>query len=212
MLPPSWKTCVPRERATPRLAVGGGALGEDGGHRRERQHVVHHRRPAEEALDGGQRRLGAGEAPIAFEALEHRGLLAADVRAGTDPDLEVETGVTPDPPVLLGDGDGRPHRRHGGRILRADVDVALRGTDGEGRDGHAFDEQEGIAFHEHAVGVRAAESPSSALQQTNFCSLGRLEDGLPLDARREPGAAPAAQTGLGHLGDDVRRLHAPCTA
>ena len=37
-----------------------------------------------------QRRLGAHLAALAFEALEQRGLLAADVGAGADPHLEVE--------------------------------------------------------------------------------------------------------------------------
>ena len=38
----------------------------------------------------GQRRLGAHQAALAFEALEQRGLLAADIGAGADADLEVE--------------------------------------------------------------------------------------------------------------------------
>ena len=47
------------------------------------------------------------------------------------------------------------------------------------------------------------ESPSSKLQATNFRSDGRLEDGLPLDAGREAGAAAAAQSGVGDLLDDL---------
>ncbi len=37
-----------------------------------------------------QRRLGAHEAAAAFEALEQRGLLAANVSAGADPHFEIE--------------------------------------------------------------------------------------------------------------------------
>ncbi len=42
------------------------------------------------------------------------------------------------------------------RIFGADVDVAAGGADGESGDGHAFDQDERIAFHDHAVGVGAA--------------------------------------------------------
>jgi hypothetical protein len=39
----------------------------------------------------GQRRLGADDAAAAFQALQQRGLLAADIGAGADADLEIET-------------------------------------------------------------------------------------------------------------------------
>ena len=42
------------------------------------------------------------------------------------------------------------------RIFGANVDVAAGGADGESGDGHAFDQHEGIAFHDHAIGVGAA--------------------------------------------------------
>src|SRR5690606_30477459 len=44
------------------------------------------------------------------------------------------------------------------RILRAQIDIALRRPDGYARDRHALDEQEGIAFHQHAI----CESPRIA--------------------------------------------------
>ena len=37
-----------------------------------------------------QRRLGADDAAAALEALQQRGLLAADIGAGADADLEIE--------------------------------------------------------------------------------------------------------------------------
>ena len=47
------------------------------------------------------------------------------------------------------------------------------------------------------------ESPSSKLQATNFRSEARLQDGLPLDAGREAGAAAAAEPGVGDLLDHL---------
>src|SRR5215831_18132353 len=68
----------------PRAAV------EDDRDRGQGDHVVDHGRLAEQPGDRGQRRLGAHHAALALEAVEHRGLLAADVRAGAAPDVELE--------------------------------------------------------------------------------------------------------------------------
>jgi hypothetical protein len=40
-------------------------------------------------------------------------------------------------------------------IFGADIDVAVSGADGDACNGHALDEDEGIAFHDHAVGEGA---------------------------------------------------------
>ena len=63
--------------------------------RRQRLDVVDDRRLRVEAFDRGERRLEARHAALAFERLEQRGLLAADVRAGAavHDDLEVEAGT-----------------------------------------------------------------------------------------------------------------------
>jgi len=42
------------------------------------------------------------------------------------------------------------------RIFRADVDVALGRADGDARDRHAFDHDEGVALHDHAIGEGTA--------------------------------------------------------
>ena len=44
-------------------------------------------------FDGGQRRLGAHDAAPALDALHQRRLLAADVGAGADADVEAEREV-----------------------------------------------------------------------------------------------------------------------
>ena len=92
------------------------------------------------------------------------------------------------------------------RVFGPDVDVALRGSTGDGRDRHAFDQAERIAFHEHAVGEGAAVA---FIGVAGDVFLGALEivHRLPLDAGREAGAATAAKAGRRHFGDDVDRLH-----
>ena len=66
------------------------AVGQDHRHGARDSTLLTTRRPAEQALDRGHRRLGAHHAALALEAVEHRGLLAADVGAGAHPHVEVE--------------------------------------------------------------------------------------------------------------------------
>ena len=51
--------------------------------------------------------------------------------------------------------DGDLHRLDRVGIFGADIDVAIGGADGDAGDGHALDQYEGIAFHDHAVGEGA---------------------------------------------------------
>ena len=55
---------------------------------------------------------------------------------------------------LPGLGNGFAHVVNGARILGADVDIALAGTDRQGGQRHAFDQRIGVAFQQHAVGER----------------------------------------------------------
>ena len=124
-------------------------------------HVVDDGRLAEQALVRGQRRLGAHHAALAFEAVEQRGLLAADIGAGAEPHLEVEgmcraEHAAPSMPARRATRIASFMVAVGVRIFGADVDVALGGADGDAGDRHALDQHEGIAFHDHAVGEGAA--------------------------------------------------------
>ncbi len=92
-------------------------------------------------------------------------------------------------------------------IFGPDVDVALRGTAGDGCDRHAFDQAEGIAFHQHAVGEGAAVALVGVAGDVLFWSALRIVNRLPLDAGREAGAAAAAKARGRDLGYDVDRLH-----
>ncbi len=80
-------------------------------------------------------------------------------------------------------------------IFRADIDVALGRADREARDGHALDQQEGVTFHDHAVGEGAAVALVGVADDV-FAAGRRVGDGLPLDAGRKACAAAAAQAGL----------------
>ena len=77
--------------AAAELGVFQGAVSDDAGHRRERNDVVDQCRRAEQALDGGQRRLGSHDASFTLQALEHRGFLAANIRARADVKFDVES-------------------------------------------------------------------------------------------------------------------------
>ena len=90
MLPASWKTWVPRDRPMPEFLVRLRSARHDGGHGRQRQHVVDDGGLAEESLERGQRRLGAHDGALALKTFEHRGFFTADVRTSADADEQVE--------------------------------------------------------------------------------------------------------------------------
>src|SRR5690606_16842211 len=143
------------------VAVEGGALLHDDRHGGEREHVVDYGRLAEQTLVRGQRRLRADFTAFAFEAVEQRGFLAADVSPRPRADFHVKGEVRAR--HVRTEKAAAPRRLdrivHDGdrvRIFRADVDVALGRADGDAGDGHALDEHEGIALHDHAVGEGAA--------------------------------------------------------
>jgi hypothetical protein len=106
-------------------------------------------------------RLGPHHAALTLEAFQHRGFLAADVGPAAHPHVQVEVqrrakDAVAEPPSPLGDFDGSSHCGDGIGVFGPDVDVALGGADGVGRDRHALDEQERIALHHHPVGEGAA--------------------------------------------------------
>ncbi len=158
----------------------------------------------------GQGRLGADNAAAAFEALQQRGFLAADIGAGADADFEIE--------AVTGAADARaeiagPLRRRYGcvhglnsvRIFRADVDVALGGADRDARDRHALDHDKRVAFHDHAVGESAAVAFVGITDDVFPLGAG-LRHGLPFDPGRKTGAATAAQSGSRDIGEDGVRI------
>ena len=113
---------------------------------------------------------------------------AADVRA------EIATRV--------GGVDGRRERAMRVRIFHPQIDVALRRADGDAGNRHPFDEDEGVALHQHAVGERARVAFVRVAGDV-FLAGRLVHHRLPLDAGRKRRAAAAAQAGVGHFLDDV---------
>ncbi len=200
------------------VGIGLGPFGEHEGHCRERQHVVDDRRPPEQPDVRRQRRLGPDDPALALEAVEERGLLAADVGPRAHPYLEPErpsraADVAAEPSGVLGQRDRRLERPDRMGILRAAVDVAPRRAHRDAGDGHALDEHEGIALHDHAVGEGAAVALVGVADDV-LLRPGSVGHRLPLDPGREAGAAAAAQPRGRHLGDDRLRpdLQGPARA
>ena len=110
--------------------------------------------------------------------------------------------------VALGEEDGTLHGAHRVGILRADIDVALGRPDGEARDGHAFDQQEGIALHDHTVGI-GARIAFVGVADDVLPVGGCIGHGFPLDAGGEARAAATAQARLDHRLDGRRLTDAP---
>ena len=142
------------------VLIEGGAVVDDHRHAGEGEHVVDDRRLAEQAFQGRERRLRADHAALAFQALQQRSFLAADIGAGSGAHFHVVIvgrvgDAAAEHAALPRFADGDFHRLDSMRIFGADIDVAIGGTDCDSGDGHAFDQNEGITFHDHAVGEGA---------------------------------------------------------
>ena len=174
--------------------------------------VVDDGRTRVEPGHGRERRLQAGLAATALERVEERGLLAADVGAGTGVhgDLEVEPGAEDvlaevarrirlldrleQPPVDVDD-------------LAAQVDEGVVAADGERGDGHALDEEVRRGHHQRDVLAGARLGLVGVDDEVARAAVRRRQE-RPLQAGGEAGAATAAQTGvLGHV-DELGLGHA----
>ena len=168
------------------------------------QHIVDDGRLAEQAFERRDRRLRPHHAALAFEAFEHGGLFAANIGAGAGAHGEREAlarvlDVVAEPAARRRRiGDRLLHLGDGMGIFGADIDEALRRAGRDAGDGHAFDQREGIAFHQHAVGEGAAVAFIGIAADIFLIGLGVVHR-LPFDAGREAGAAAAAQAGLGDV-------------
>src|SRR6185312_4737969 len=176
--------------------------------------VVDDGRLAPDALDRGERRLQARPAALALERVEERRLLAADVRAGAAVDGEVELPAGPARVVEgltevaggVGFVDGALEHLVLADHLAANVDVRVLAAERVRRDEDAFDERVRIPVEELAVLAGAGLGLVGVDDEVG--GLGVLRDEAPLEARREAGAAAAAEVRLLDLVDDGGGRHA----
>ena len=136
------------------------AAEHDERHVGQRLDVVDDGRLPEQADLDRERRLVARLAALALDRFEERGLLAADVGAGTAPQLDVEgeagaQDVRTEETRLAGASDRVGDPSLGVGVLAADVEVALARAGGEGRDRHRLDSGERVALEEDPVLERA---------------------------------------------------------
>src|SRR5262249_15223887 len=123
---------------------------------RDRFDVVHGRRAAVEPGAGRERRLKPRHTLLALEALEQRGLLAADIRAGSAMDMDLELPARAASIVADQAGLARLADRFD-QVLRlvvelaADVDVGGVRAHGEARDQTALDQQMRVVAQDVAI-------------------------------------------------------------
>ena len=176
----------------------------------ERLDVVHRGRAVVQPFDRGKRRLDPGLGALPLERFDERGFFAGFVGAGAamDEDVAVEAAavnVLPQMPGPIRLGQRALERLLHVQELAANVDVGDRRANRIAADGAPFDQQVRVALHQHVVLERAGLALVGVAG--DVLRLGRvLEDELPLQARREAGAAAAAQARRLHLLDDVVRL------
>ncbi len=119
------------------------------------------------------------------------------VPAGTHSRLEIESfpaarDIFSKVTFFVSDGDGALELPKRVGIFGAEVDETARGADGESGNRHAFNEDERIALHDHAVGVRAAIAFVRVANDI-FLVRRRIQNRFPLDAGRESRASASAE-------------------
>ncbi len=204
-----------RQRASrtphPKVFIECGAALEDYRHGGERDYVVHDRRLSKQTGDRRNRRLVAHHPALALETLEHRGLLAADVGAGAEPHFEIEGvcaagDLLAQVAALVGCGDRLVQRAQCVRIFRAQVDIALGRARAYRGDRHAFEQDERVALHDHAVGESAGITLVRVADDVFLARRGLLRR-APFDPRGKACATAPAQSRLGNFFDDFLRRH-----
>src|SRR5690606_11849591 len=185
----------------------GGAAAQDGRDDRDGLDVVDRGRPAVHADRGRKRRLEARLAHLAFEALEQRGLLAADVGAGTpvQTDLEVvarAAGVAADQARVVRLVDRRLQDLRLAHVFAADVDVAVGRAHADAGEQAALDQLVRIVAHDLPVLAGAGLALVGVDHEVDRAAVGLLGHERHLEPGREAGAAAPAQPRLLDLLDD----------
>jgi hypothetical protein len=185
----------------------GRAAAQNGRRDRDRLDVVHRGRAAIETGARRERRLQPRHALLALEALEQRGLLAADIGTGAAMDVEVEVparaaGILAQKARVVGLFDRLD------QVLRliiefaAHIDVAGMGAHREARDQAALDQQVRIVTHDVAILAGAGLRLVGIHDEIVRPVLHFLGHEGPLHAGREACATAAAQARFLHLVDD----------
>ena len=170
----------------------------DGGHGAQRDDVVDQRGAPEEPRHRRHRRLRPHLAALAFQALEQRRLLAADVRPGANEELD---GEALQQAHRAGGGDGSLEGLGGERIFRAQVHDAGVRPRRPGGDEHPLDQAEWVALHDEPVGEGAGVA-LVGVHHDVLLRRWRLPHGAPLDVGGEAGAAAPAQAARLDVGQE----------
>ncbi len=169
--------------------------------------VVDDGRSAVKADDGGEGRLDAGDAALAFERFHEGGLFADLVGAGAGlgDDVEVDAFLAEDvlaeDALCVGSGDGLLDDFEQVAVFATQVDEAHLGADGESGDHGALDDGVRV-FKEDDVVFAGAGLGLVAVDQDVLGLFALLGDEGPLEAGGEAGAAAAAEAGGFHGVDD----------
>ena len=173
---------------------------EDGVEVREGLDVVDDGRLAEESLDRGERRARPHLGPLALDAREQCGFLAADVgpRALDRLEMKIEAGAADVFPeqsgaVEIGDGLVDPRERIG--ILGADVEHTRVRPGIPARHHHAEEDAVGALLHQVFVNVGPGIAFVGVADDVFHRPLGSTASG-PLEAEGEAGPAAPSQAAL----------------
>ncbi len=206
--PETEKITVPPEFDRSQSCEPRGALAHDRRHGREALRVVDRRRLAVEAEIRGERRLEARPTRLAFERLQQRGFLAADIGAGADEHVQVEVDARPQD--VLAQEPGRIGLRERGLEPRyrlaeeftAYVVVADRRGHRVAADRHALDDRVRVVAQDVPV-MAGAGLGLVGIADDVFLRRRAARHEAPFHAGRKGRAAASAQARGLDLVDDL---------
>ncbi len=180
-------------------------------HRREADDVVHHRGPPKKAFERGQRWFGTDNAALAFERIQKRGFLAADIGAGAHTDFHVKRParaqhIRAQYTCRARDFDCAAHHTDCIGVFRAQINIPACRADTEARNRHTLNQSKGVTLHDHPVREGAAVALIGIADDVFLRRL-RLEHRLPFDAGRKSCAATPAKARLGDFCNDPGPVH-----
>ena len=174
-------------------------------------HVVDQGRMPQVAVLGREWRADARRAALAFERLDQRRLLAADVGTSADVngDVEIETGLPQDvgaqqllrAPALQNGLQGLQQVA----VFTPQVKKTAARAQHVGGDGHALEHRVSLSAQQHAV-LEGAGFTFVGIAHHDVLRAGGLAAQLPFEASGKTGAAAPAQIGALDLGQ--RRISA----
>ena len=145
-------------------------------------------------------RLNPWHTAVSLNGSRQGASFAADKRPCplADPQFEIKAGtkdILPQQSSVIRLVNGPLQPFHSQRIFSPDIDIAVMGAGGNGRDKHSLNDPVRLSFH-HGPVHKGSRIPLVAIAHNIFCLFLLIQYLLPLSSGGKSAAAAASQTGF----------------